>query len=168
MAHQSPFVVHVGDLLRSAKSSRPLRIVTPVDWAVELSKVLPEPPVEVDLVLAAASGGVVVRGSIDAAVEHTCPRCLEARVVPITVSINQIGERKGGDDGYEIVGDQLDIEPMLRDEVLLSLPILPFCEPACSGLVRDSQSDLNVPTPGPTGRSESPFAVLQDLFDPGD
>lgn len=167
MAHQSSFVVYVGDLLRST-TTRPLRIVAPVDWALQLSAVTADVPVAADLVLTAASGGVVVRGTVDATVDHTCPRCLETRRVEVSVSIDQMAERDGGDDGYEIVGDQLDLEPLLRDEVLLALPILPICDASCAGLVRDTQSDLNMPTPGPAGRSESPFAVLQDLFDPGD
>ena len=168
MAHQAPFVVYVGDLVRRAKTSRPLHVAAPVDWALELSSVVADVPVDADLVLTAASGGVVVRGTVAAVVEHTCPRCLETRRVAVTVPMNQIAERDGGDDGYGIAGDELDLESMLRDEVLLSLPALPLCDPSCAGLVRDTQSDLNVPTPGPAGRSESPFAVLQDLFDPGD
>lgn len=168
MSHGSPFLVHVGDLLRDTKRTRPLRLVESVDWAVELSRVLPEPPLEVNVTLRGASGGVVVRGTAEAVVEHTCPRCLETRDVVVVVEIDQIAERDGGDDGYELMGEQLDLEPIVRDEVLLALPIRPLCEPPCSGLVRDTQTDLNVATPGPPGRSDSPFAVLQDLFDPGD
>jgi uncharacterized protein len=168
MPHASPFLVHVGDLVRRHGEPRPHRISTPVDWAVELSHVLPDPPLVADLVLSAASGGVVVRGTVTVTVRNTCTRCLEDRDTAMEIAIDQIAERKGGDDGYELHGDELDLEPMLRDEVLLAMPLLPVCDPSCRGLVRGAESGLNTATPDPAGRLESPFAVLEDLFESGD
>lgn len=168
MPHASPFLVHVGDLVRHGGAARRHRVSAPVDWSIELSEVLPDPPLLADLVLSAASGGVVVRGDVTVTVRYTCPRCLESRNVVIDVDIDQIAEREGGDDGYELHGDDLDLEPMLRDEVMLSMPLLPVCDPPCEGLVQDVESGLNTPAPEPAGRPESPFAVLEDLFESGD
>ncbi len=168
MAHASPFLVHVGDLVRHGGAPRSHRVSAPVDWSIELSRVLPDPPLVAELVLSAASGGVVVRGTVMVTVRHTCSRCLEDTDVLVDVDIDQIAEREGGDDGYELHGDELDLEPMLRDEVLLSMPLLPVCDPDCAGLVRGTESGLNTSTHDPAGRLESPFAVLEDLFESGD
>jgi uncharacterized protein len=168
MPHASPFLVHVGDLVRHGGAARSHRVSAPVEWSIELSRVLPDPPIDANLVLSAASGGVVVRGTVIATVRHTCPRCLEDREVVVEVDIDQIAEREGGDDGYELHGDELDLEPVLRDELLLSMPLLPVCDPPCGGLVQGAESGLNTATPEPAGRPESPFAVLEDLFESGD
>jgi uncharacterized protein len=161
-------MVHVGDLVRHGGATRRHRLSAPVDWSIELSHVLPDPPLVADLELSAVSGGVVVRGTATATVRQTCPRCLEDRDESIEVDIDQIAERDGGDDGYELHGDELDLEPLLRDELLLSMPLLPVCDPPCGGLVQDVESGLNTSAPEPAGRPESPFAVLEDLFESGD
>ena len=168
MPHASPFLVHVGDLVRHGGAARPYRLSIPVDWGIEMARVLPEPSLEADLDLSAVSGGVVVRGTVSATARYTCPRCLTERDVRLEVDIAQIAERKGGDDGYELHGDELDLEPMLRDEVLLAMPLLPVCDPPCERLVPDSETGLNMATPEPAGRPESPFAALEDLFESGD
>jgi uncharacterized protein len=34
---------------------------------------------------------------------------------------------------YPLDGDQLNVEPLVRDAVLLALPLAPLCEVACPG-----------------------------------
>jgi uncharacterized protein len=34
---------------------------------------------------------------------------------------------------YPLDGDEVDLEPLLRDAVLLALPIAPLCDEACGG-----------------------------------
>lgn len=34
---------------------------------------------------------------------------------------------------YPLKGDQIDLEPLVRDAVLLTLPLAPLCEDACAG-----------------------------------
>src|SRR5699024_12598342 len=38
------------------------------------------------------------------------------------------------DEDYYLVGDLLDLEPLLRDLVVLALPLTPLCGPDCPGL----------------------------------
>ncbi len=168
MAAASPFVVHVADLLRAPGTSRPLHLEVPVDWSVDFSRSAPDPPLVADLVLTSAVGGVMVRGSLDVTVRHTCVRCLTETEDTVLVELSQLVETADeGDDGYVLRGVELDIEPILRDEVLLAMPLLPRCPGGCAELVDGAESGLNTSTPGER-RSDSPFAVLRDLFDPGD
>jgi uncharacterized metal-binding protein YceD (DUF177 family) len=66
------------------------------------------------------------------------------------------------------VGDEIDLEPFLRDEVLLDLPMGPACPDGCREVVTTPESDLNTGSPGDDAESGSPFAVLRELFEPGD
>jgi uncharacterized metal-binding protein YceD (DUF177 family) len=57
---------------------------------------------------------------------------------------------------------------MLRDEVLLAMPLAPTCSEDCPGLVETSQTDLNGGSADEGEEPASPFAVLQDLLGPGE
>ena len=48
---------------------------------------------------------------------------------------------------YALNGDRLDVEPLVRDAVLLALPLAPLCEDACLG---------PEPKGHPIGSEESP------------
>jgi len=73
-----------------------------------------------------------------------------------------------GDDEYHLAGNVLDLEQLLRDEVLLAMPVAPVCGPDCPGLVAVAGSGLNTSTPDQEDESASPFAALKDLLDTGD
>jgi uncharacterized protein len=165
----SPFEAHVTDLLRSRNAERPARVDAHVDWHVELSRVDPDEPVEGDFDLVAGSGGILVRGTISGSAVHTCFRCLTEWEEPFEVRIAELfvtGD--AGEDDYEVHGDIIDLEPVMRDAVMLSFPLRPRCGDDCPGLVADGPSDLNTDSSGDEGEQSSPFAVLRDLFGPGD
>jgi uncharacterized protein len=167
MAH-SPFVVHAGDLLRDRSDARDVTVQVPVDWHVELSRVVPEPPLVAELTLAHLSGGVLVRGTVVLTAHHTCHRCLEEweEVVEVDVAQPFLTPDTAGEDDYEVDGDQIDLEQMLRDEVLLAMPLVPTCGPHCPGVVVLSETGLNDGSPDDAGQSHSPFAVLEDWLGP--
>ena len=37
-------------------------------------------------------------------------------------------------DAFEIVGDQIDLGAMIRENILLDAPLAPLCRPDCAGL----------------------------------
>ncbi len=170
MGGRSSLVLNVSDLARPSARPRRVECHAAVTWELELSRIVPEPPLEVKLVLSPVSGGIIVRGDTTAHVEHTCPRCLERRIEQQTIEVAQLYSAPGVDDeaDYEIGGDEIDLEPMLRDEILLAMPLLPVCGDACAGLVGGPETGLNTPSPGDDGVATSPFAVLKDLFDAGE
>lgn len=169
MSEPSVFVVHVGDLLSRSGGQRRHRLATEVDWGVDFVKVADRIPIEADLVLSGVSGGVVVRGPVSATMTATCVRCLAESTSQLELDVAQLVEKPGaaGDDGYELDGDTLDLEPILRDELMLAMPLRPVCEDGCEELEPVSETDLNTDTPDEAERT-SPFAVLQNLFDSGD
>ena len=168
-----PFVHSISDLTVDGVTSRDVFIEAPVDWSVELSRVLPDPPLEADLRLTRTRGGLIVKGRVDADVAHTCPRCLTERTEPVSAEIAQlIAEPSDVDEedppDYLLDGDIVDLEPVVRDETLLSLPLQPVCPEGCVELVPPTETDLNTDVPGDESRDSSPFAVLQDLIEHAD
>ena len=169
--NDSPFLVAVADVARGRVDRRDVTIEAAVDWKITLSQLDPTEPLVADLTLTPVSGGILVRGTVDARVRHTCHRCLDEVSEPLEVEVAQLVqpvERADEDDDYTFAGDDLDLEPLLRDEALLAMPLSPLCGPDCPGLVAAPETDLNDGSPDDGGVSASPFAVLQDWFRPDD
>jgi len=162
------FRVNVADILGSDVPPRPVRIAEPVDWGLELSRVLPDPPLVANLEVQPTSGGVLVRGTVDYAIEHSCRRCLSDFTETEQLRVAAMFERTPEDETYPIEGDEIDLEPFLRDEVLLDLPMGPECPDGCAEVVTTPESDLNTGSPGDEAETGSPFAALRGLFEPGD
>ncbi len=126
----------------------------------------PQVPLRADLVLEGASGGIVARGRVSVVARHTCRRCLTEWSEPLEV---EIFEMLGSDPEaeYRLSGDEADLEVLLRDAVLLTLPLRPLCRPDCLGLCGVCGADLNTGScPGHGEASPSPFTVLRDLLEP--
>jgi uncharacterized protein len=96
-----------------------------------------------------------------------CTRCLQEWVEEITVESDQYFRVEPDRDGYGIVAGAVDIGSPAQDELALALPAAPLCASGCLGLCPTCGTDLNgEPCDGHGDESESPFAVLKDLFDP--
>jgi uncharacterized protein len=164
-----PFVVTVGDLSPNQVATKPVEIVASPGWHVELSRVRGATPLRFEGDLTLTSGGLVVRGTLRGTVGHICTRCLTEWDDDVIVDVAQLVVKEGtadhGEEDYLYSGDVANLEPVLRDELLLALPLLPTCPDGCEQLVEVLDSDLNTSTPNDTGESVSPFAVLKDLLD---
>jgi len=163
----SPFVLNVSDLLGNEASSRPVTITASVDWKIELIQVAEDPPLTADLVLHPISGGIAVTGRARFTTRDTCYRCLSETLSDRDTSIGALFDRSNDDDeSYPLDGHEIDVSQMLRDEVMLSLPIAQDCGDDCVGVVSSAETDLNTDLSDDDGGSRSPFAVLKDLLEP--
>jgi uncharacterized protein len=113
-------------------------------------------PIDLDLVLEAVSGGVLVRGIIRATAVATCARCLaptprawEVDVLELHRAVRDGAEEDidASDDDldYELVdGDtQLDLDQMVRDALVVGQPVRVLCRPDCAGLCPTCGADRN-------------------------
>ncbi len=166
--NRPPFLVDVSDLLGRDVPPRDILIEVTVDWKLEMSRILADPPFIADLAIGPIPGGILVRGEVCYSVEHTCRRCLATFVDDGCDPITGLFEMDPGEDTYPILGTSIDLEPFLRDETLLGLPLLPICSESCEGLVSTAETDLNTDPSGDTNDARSPFAVLRDLLPPED
>ncbi len=89
--------------------------------------------------LEAVTEGVLVTAEVTAPLTGECARCLEPLSQTTEVRFQELfnygqGEGPPADDGYSLDGDLLDLEPVLRDALVLALPLAPLCQDDCPGL----------------------------------
>ena len=103
-----------------------------------------------DVTLESFSGGVMVTGTVSAPWRGMCRRCTEPvggeLRVPVRERFTEPGAGYGDpddDEAYPIVDDELDLGPMLRDAIVLELPLAPLCREDCEGLCPCCGADLN-------------------------
>ncbi len=116
-------------------------------------------------------------GEVRARLGQTCGRCLEPfeqdATLPVEVMYFPVEDRAAAQreaDAQAAVGvawydgAHINLQPEVRDVVLLSLPMTPRCRPECKGLCAQCGVNLNA---GPCAclaePSSSPFAALGDL-----
>ncbi|CAI9419008.1 YceD family protein [Nocardioides sp. T2.26MG-1] len=116
-------------------------VPAPADLGIEVLRVPEGSPVDLDLRLEAVMEGVLVTGSASAELAGECARCLEPIADEIDVRFQELfvyddqDYSSEEDDGVSMLeGDLLDLEPLLRDAVVLALPFQPLCEDDCPGL----------------------------------
>ncbi len=87
--------------------------------------------------------GVLVTGSARAGLEGECVRCLDPISEELEAGFQELflyddsrdrGTTEGDDEVSKLEGDLVDLEPLLRDAVVLALPFQPLCEDDCPGL----------------------------------
>ena len=154
MAHESrkplsrldptaPLVLDTRALGRQPGSSREevLRVPAPEDFGVVMVGVPEGAAIGLDLRLEAVLEGVLVTGTARVPLEGECSRCLDPIASTFEADFQELfvysDTRSGGnadDDELRIEGDLIDLEPVLRDAVVLALPLSPLCRDDCPGL----------------------------------
>jgi uncharacterized protein len=165
---RSPFLLNVADLLGKNASGREVTIEAPVAWGLDLIALSPDEPMTADLMLHPISNGIAVTGRVNFATVDTCHRCLDTTRTDRSATIGALFDEAIDDESYPLAGQEIDVEQMLRDEVILSLPLVTTCEDECSSVVDSAPIDLNAEPPDEEGDPRSPFAVLKDLLEPGE
>ncbi|WP_370939576.1 DUF177 domain-containing protein [Amycolatopsis sp. cg13] len=142
---RSPWVVDTRELGRRAGLSRELRRSAPVPTALGVPGVLEireGEPVELDLMLESVVEGVLVTGAATAVATGECSRCLDPVTEHIEVDLTELFAYPGSateettdeDEIPRLVDDRIDLEPTVRDAVVLALPLAPLCREDCPGL----------------------------------
>lgn len=138
--------VGVADLLRRTGGSRHEHLETVLDGlAVTGSRVPDGAPVTVDVGLDAINEGVVVKGTVTAPWTGECRRCLTAVERRLSVPVLEVYEEHPTEgETRPLHHDHLDLEPLVRETVLLELPMAPLCRSDCAGLCPECGADRNV------------------------
>lgn len=148
-------VVGVADLLRRPGTRRAERFPVVLDGlAISTARVPDGADLEVDLVLESQSASIVVAGTVAAPWVGPCRRCLEDASGTARAEVREIFENRPTEgETYPLHGEQIDLEPLVRDAVLLALPLAPLCSEDCRG-----------PAPGSAvvGTSDDPATVADD------
>jgi uncharacterized protein len=148
---RAPLVLDTRELGRRPGSQREVSrtVPAPADLGIEVLGVPRGSQVEVDLRTEAVMEGVLVTGTAKAALEGECARCLEPISDEIEVRFQElfVYDDQGVDPDEELEvsmlqGDLVDLEPLLRDAVVLALPFQPLCSEDCPGLCPDCGARL--------------------------
>jgi uncharacterized protein len=134
---QTPFRVNVRDLLHKPGEMREQRLDVPAPepFGEGLVGVREGSEVEIDLRLESVHEGVLVTADVDATAEGECGRCLIDIALPVRVEFQELFAYHSGEAfEYEVQDDHVDLEPLIRDAVVLALPFQPVCRPDCPGL----------------------------------
>jgi uncharacterized protein len=142
-----PLVLDVRELGRRPGSMRPVRttVPAPADLGVEMARVPAGSPLELDLRLESVVEGVLVSGTVYAQVAAECARCLSPVSDEVTADVQELfayeasttEETTEEDEVSHLVGDLVDLEPLVRDALVLALPLAPLCRDDCRGLCPD-------------------------------
>jgi uncharacterized protein len=130
----------------------------PPDLGTEVVGVPQGAPLEVELRMESVMEGVLVTGTVRAPLAGECVRCLEPLSREGTAEFQEMfsypdsegparrpadpAEDEGDEEALFLQGDLFDLEPVLRDAVVLSLPLQPVCRDDCPGLCPDCGARL--------------------------
>jgi uncharacterized protein len=157
-APRGALVFDMRTLGRQAGSARTQQLTVPApdDLRLELARIPVGTDVHLDLKFEAVTEGVLVTGSATAPLAGECARCLTPLAATVTASFTELYlydryDKHDKHDRYDkhdkhdededqdeeelyLDGDLLDLEPVLRDAVVLALPMSPLCREGCPGL----------------------------------
>ena len=140
---RAPLVLDTRELGRRPGSMHGVSrtVPAPADLGIEVLRVPEGSQVDLDLRLEAVMEGVLVTGTALAGLEGECVRCLGPITDELEVDLQELyvyDDRDHDPDEDDEVSmlqdDLLDLEPLLRDAVVLALPFQPLCQPDCPGL----------------------------------
>ncbi len=156
----SPWVVDTRLLERRPGTMRTLRttLATEEPMGIEILAVPAGEPVELDVRLESVVEGVLVSGRASTRAVGECARCLTAIEVPVEAELrelyaypNSLTAQTIDEDELPVIADErIDLEQLVRDEIVTAMPLAPVCRPDCQGLCVDCGGRLDDLEPGHT------------------
>ncbi|TDW31195.1 uncharacterized protein EDD25_2996 [Cryobacterium psychrophilum] len=145
---KTPYTVDVRDLINrpGTMHERHLDIVVPEELGAGLVSVRAGSTVGVDLRLEAMHEGILATTTVVAPASGECGRCLTDIEFRVRVEFTELfGYPQEEAFEFEVVDDHIDIESLVRDAVVMSLPFQPLCRRDCAGLDPETGQRLTEP-----------------------
>lgn len=144
----SPLVLDAKDVGRRPGSMVAVqrRVGAPADFGTDVIAVPEGQPLDLDVRLESVHEGVLVTGTVRGTAVGACVRCLDDLDLPVDATFQELYvwpdrarhhrevDAEHDEDEQRIEDDTIDLEPVLRDAVLPSLPFQPVCREDCPGL----------------------------------
>lgn len=134
---KSPYAVQVFDLLHrpGEMRERELDITVPEGFGNAVIGVPTGEQLRIDLRMESLHDGILVSADVDGEAVGECVRCLVEVRIPLEVELQELFAYSQDEAfDYEVQDDTIDLEPVVRDAVVLSLPFQPVCQEDCLGL----------------------------------
>lgn len=148
-----PLVVSVTNLIHRPGTMETLTEVlpAPADLGNTLIGVEEGSDIDLDIRMESVVDGILVTGSVVVDVHGECSLCLDPIDYEMSANIQELfvfekapagGPEDEVDEQYAVEDDSIDLEPALRDAVILQLPFQPVCKDTCQGLCADCGARL--------------------------
>ncbi|MBG6239926.1 uncharacterized protein IWX78_002916 [Mycetocola sp. CAN_C7] len=154
-----PFAINIRDIVRHPGEMREhtVTVDAPEQWGEGLVAVRTGTPINQQVRLESVHEGILVTADVTTTAAGVCGRCLIDIEQGVEVEIQELFAYSGDEaSDYEVHDDHVDLEPLLRDAVVLSLPFQPVCQPDCPGLDPETGERL----------AENPDIEPQEIVDP--
>ena len=135
--HPTPYTVPAHGVIHRPgdQLERTLDFPAPEQLGDGIAVVREGTPIHIDVRLEGLHDGVLVSAEIDTEAHAECVRCLDPLTIPVQVEFQELFAYSV-DEAFDFVvqDDHVNLEPVVRDAVVLSLPFQPVCRPDCPGL----------------------------------
>ena len=136
-----PWVFSVTELIDAPGASEQIEVTwpAPAELSVPLLGVEKGSAMQVDVRLDSVHEGILVSGTVDGTLTGQCSRCLDPITEPVTIDIQELFQFEFDpmveeDEQHMVEHGLVNIEPIMRDALVTSLPFQPKCSPDCEGL----------------------------------
>ncbi|MFC4139201.1 MULTISPECIES: DUF177 domain-containing protein [unclassified Microbacterium] len=164
-----PFVLPVRDISRRPGEMREhaFEVTLAERWGEGIVSVEAGEIVDLDVRLESVHEGILVSGTADAEYSGVCGRCLTDIAAPVEVEFQELFAYPGEEEtDFEVQDDHVDLETLVRDAVVLSLPFQPVCQPDCPGLDPNTGERLTASTGAESTAPIDPrWSALQQITD---
>ncbi len=148
---KDPWMVPVATLRRTPGASRrELRVGRIGRLEVADTVVGEDSEARADVVLCSLDSGIEVSGTVAATWQGHCRRCLVEVEGPVETEVRELYRQRRrretpdeDEETYPLDSEMLDLRPLVRDALLLELPLAPLCREDCAGLCVDCGANLN-------------------------
>ncbi len=156
MSSKHPFVIGITRLRKAPGSVVRFELLGRIsDLKVAASRVSEDEDIAVAGTAESVHGGILITATISTRWNGECRRCLEPAFGELEISVRELFERaepgstpSSEGDTYPYTGDFIDLQDMVKDQIVLELPLAPVCKADCKGLCPSCGADLNL---GPCG-----------------
>jgi uncharacterized protein len=171
---RSPLVLDAGQLPRAPGAMRTVarEVAAPKDFGQAMIGVPEGVSMVLDLRMESVTEGVLVSGTVSATAEGECGRCLRPISTELEVVVQELFAYPHStteatteeDEIGRLQGDLVDLEPTVRDAVVLALPATPLCRVDCPGLCPECGAHWDdLPTDHRHERTDPRWAQLNKL-----
>jgi uncharacterized protein len=125
----------------------------PADLKLQAEGVEFDKPVKVELTVSKSKDQLICRGKITAPVNLECSRCLlrfeeeQSADLDFVIDLSGTLERTNSEEDSFFVADPSSsyfvLDDLVREAIILSLPLKPLCSEECKGLCPVCGTDLN-------------------------
>lgn len=136
-----PWILSVSELAGRPGASEQLAVTwpAPAELSIPMLGIEEGSAMDVDLRIDSVHEGVLVSGAVEGTLTGQCARCLDPITETVTIDIQELFQYEfdpvlDAEEQHLVEHGLVNVEPIMRDALVTSLPFQPRCSPDCEGL----------------------------------